>query len=93
MPNKLRKLVKPDEDHYIVFLMGWGDDVSGNRSKQYNAHLNIYSVNKSLPGQLLQQEYFVGFRSTSNVAGSTEQFSVWRDELKLAHSSSFTSLF
>ncbi|KAJ3796555.1 hypothetical protein GGU11DRAFT_746008 [Lentinula aff. detonsa] len=64
MPNSLRPLADGD-DLYVIMMPLWCDDVSGNKSKQYNKHINIYSVNGSLPGQLLQQEYFVNFISTS----------------------------
>ncbi|KAJ7870959.1 hypothetical protein B0H14DRAFT_3571865 [Mycena olivaceomarginata] len=54
--------------------MPWADDVSGNRSKQYNAYMNMYIANINLPHQLLSQEYFVRFCATSQYASSLEQF-------------------
>ncbi|KAF9065870.1 hypothetical protein BDP27DRAFT_1384442 [Rhodocollybia butyracea] len=80
MPNPLHKIAKGD-DLYVVMLPLWCDDVSGNKSKQYNKHINIYSVNGSLPGRLLQQEYFVNFVSTSPHATSLEQFKSLRDQI------------
>ncbi|KAJ3780374.1 hypothetical protein GGU10DRAFT_397813 [Lentinula aff. detonsa] len=81
MPNPLRELAG-GEDLYVVMIPLWCDDVSGNKSKQYNKHINIYSLNGSLPGQMLQQEYFVNFVSTSPNATPLEQFQSIRDELK-----------
>lgn len=53
--------------------MPWCDDVSGNVSKQFNPHTNIYIVNASLPHEHLVQEYFIRFSSTSPHASSCEQ--------------------
>lgn len=55
-------------------VIAWSDDVSGNVSKQYNAHTNIYITNANLPHRKLSQEYFVRYCSTSAVASSSEQF-------------------
>ncbi|KIK62529.1 hypothetical protein GYMLUDRAFT_242689 [Collybiopsis luxurians FD-317 M1] len=81
MPNQLRALAE-DEDLFVVMVPLWCNDVLGNKSKQYSKHINIYSVNGSLPGQLLQQEYFVKFVSTSPHATALEQFTSLRDEIK-----------
>ncbi|KAI8995712.1 hypothetical protein BD414DRAFT_513439 [Trametes punicea] len=53
-------------------LMPWSDDVSGNRTKQYNAHTNVYIANANLPHAKLQQEYFY--------ASSSEQMRVIADD-------------
>lgn len=82
MPNPDRELVPENWDLYDVFMPLWADDVSCNKSKQYNKHINLYSVNSNLPGQLLHQEYFVQFVSTSPNASSPEQFSALKDIIK-----------
>ncbi|THU77701.1 hypothetical protein K435DRAFT_701826 [Dendrothele bispora CBS 962.96] len=79
MPNPKRDLVGKDEDLYVVMIPIWADDVSGNKSKQYNKHINLYMENSNLPARLLQQEYFVNFLSTSPNASSPEQFSEIRN--------------
>jgi len=81
MPNPLRDLAG-DEDLVVVMVPLWCDDVSGNKSKQYNKHINVYMANSNLPGRLLQQEYFVRFVSTSPHATSPEQFSALKDQIK-----------
>ncbi|KAJ7165402.1 hypothetical protein C8R46DRAFT_901106 [Mycena filopes] len=59
---------------FVLRIMPWADDVSGNRSKQYNAHMNMYFANTNLPHKKLAQEYFVRFCSTSPHASALEQF-------------------
>ncbi|KAJ7504030.1 hypothetical protein B0H11DRAFT_1710405, partial [Mycena galericulata] len=73
------------EDLFTVWVPVWADDVSGARSKQYQKHLNVYTANANLPGQLLQQEYFVRFVSTSPHAGALEQLKVVVDQVKSTH--------
>ncbi|KAJ6567792.1 hypothetical protein B0H10DRAFT_2168917 [Mycena sp. CBHHK59/15] len=82
MPNPLRKIAAGN-DLYVVMVPIWADDVSGNKSKQYNKHINMYMANSNLPGQLLQQEYFVRFVSMSPHATSPEQFSAVKDQIHL----------
>ena len=74
MPNPWRAIAGGDEI-IVIFLPIWVDDVSANKSKQYNKHINIYTQISNLPGRLLQQEYFVRFVSTSAYASSPEQLS------------------
>lgn len=81
MPNSLRKLAQ-DNDLYVVMIPLWCDDVSGNRSKQYNKHINMYMANSNLPGCLLQQEYFIRYVSASPHATAPEQFSLLREQIK-----------
>ncbi|KAJ7690611.1 hypothetical protein B0H14DRAFT_2420329 [Mycena olivaceomarginata] len=82
MPNEMRKLVGEDEDLFVVMASPWADDVSGNKSKQYNKHMNMYTGNGCLPGRLLQQEYHVHYVSTSPNASSAEQFAAFRDQVQ-----------
>jgi hypothetical protein len=67
---------------FTVWIPVWADDVSGARSKQYQKHINVYTANANLPGQLLQQEYFVRFVSTSPHAGALEQLKVVVNQVK-----------
>ena len=83
IPKSLRALAN-NKELYVVMLPLWCDDVSGNRSKQYNKHINMYMANSNLPGCLLQQEYFVCFMSTSPNATSPEQFSAVMNDIKYA---------
>jgi hypothetical protein len=62
---------------FAMRLMPWCDGVFGNRSKQYNAHTNIYVTNASLPHNKLSQKYFVRFSSTSPHASALEQFAAF----------------
>jgi hypothetical protein len=73
MPHPLREIAK-GRPIFRLRIMPWSDDVSGNVSKQYNAHTNMYVTNLNLPHQKLQQEYFIRFASTSPYASSSEQF-------------------
>ena len=84
MPHPLRALGKPV---YSVFVKLWGDDVSGNRTKQWNKHFNWYFQHAGIPSHLLHQEYFVRFASTSPDVSILDQASVIVDQLKYCLSS------
>ncbi|EJD34914.1 hypothetical protein AURDEDRAFT_75744, partial [Auricularia subglabra TFB-10046 SS5] len=84
MPNPLRAVADGDE-LFTVFVNLWADDVSGNVSKQYNKHINIYVSNMGLPSTLLQQEYFVRFVSTSPTASGPEQFAAIKEHIIATH--------
>ncbi|EJD47400.1 hypothetical protein AURDEDRAFT_62361, partial [Auricularia subglabra TFB-10046 SS5] len=71
---------------YTIFIHSWADDVSGNVSKQYNKHMNIYITNASMPASLLQQEFFITFVSTSQHASAAEQFSALKSQINGTHS-------
>ncbi|KAJ6532308.1 hypothetical protein DFH09DRAFT_1044141 [Mycena vulgaris] len=83
-PNLFRK-IDNGEDLFTVWVPTWADDVSGARSKQYQKHINVYSANANLSGQLLNQEYFVRFVSTSPHAGALEQLKVVVNQVKSTH--------
>ncbi|KAI0311552.1 hypothetical protein OF83DRAFT_1166297 [Amylostereum chailletii] len=68
---------------FTIFLMSWNDDVSGNVTKQFNAHLNTYLVNGNLPHRLLSQEFHVRFSATSPHAGALEQMDALCDDVGL----------
>lgn len=72
MPHPVRKVAK-GRPTFTLGMMAWADDVSGNRTKQYNAHTNVYVANINLPHKKLQQEYFIRFCSTSQDASALEQ--------------------
>jgi hypothetical protein len=82
MPNPMRKLVDDEEDLLVIMVSPWADDVSGNKSKQYNKHMKMYTGNGCLPGRLLQQEFHVHYISSSPHASSAEQFAAFRDHVK-----------
>ncbi|KAK7008238.1 hypothetical protein R3P38DRAFT_2948527 [Favolaschia claudopus] len=79
MPNPLRQKAR-GRPMFRLRIMPWSDDVSGNVSKQYNAHTNMYVTNLNLPHKKLAQEYFVRFSSTSPHASSSEQFVALGDD-------------
>lgn len=81
IPNRFRS-IDNGEDLFTVWVPIWADDVSGARSKQYQKHINVYTANANLPGQLLQQEYFVRFVSTSPHAGALEQLKIVVNHVK-----------
>ncbi|KAF5384429.1 hypothetical protein D9615_003465 [Tricholomella constricta] len=81
MPNILRETSK-GKPLFRIRVMVWSDDVSGNVSKQYNAHTNVYVTNVNIPHRISSQEYFVRFCSTSPHASSSEQFVALSDDFK-----------
>lgn len=80
MPHPVRSIAK-GRPAFCIRVMPWVDDVSGNQSKQYNAHMNTYMANVSLPHEKLTQEYYVRFCSTSPDASGTEQVDAMAQDL------------
>ncbi|KAJ6608351.1 hypothetical protein B0H10DRAFT_1955505 [Mycena sp. CBHHK59/15] len=80
MPNPVRKIAKGCPV-FSLWIVPWSDNVSGNVSKQFNLHMNLYMLNANLPHQKSSQEYFVQFCSASPHASSREQFKALADDL------------
>ncbi|KAH9967696.1 hypothetical protein BJV74DRAFT_879922 [Russula compacta] len=57
---------------YSVPLVIFQDDVSGNRSKQWNKHYLCYLSNGTIPCQKLESEFHVRFVATSPFASPLE---------------------
>ncbi|XP_006462267.1 hypothetical protein AGABI2DRAFT_47524, partial [Agaricus bisporus var. bisporus H97] len=84
MPNPDRALAE-GEPLYTSFIDVFGDDVSGNQSKSWNKHWNIYITHRNLPRKHLQHNYNIRFISTSPTAQVPEQFQSVLEILKSTH--------
>jgi hypothetical protein len=74
MPHPLRKMAN-GRPVYLVPLIIFEDDMSGNQSKQWNKHYSAYFSNASLPRHLIEQEFYTRFICTSNTAEPLEMMS------------------
>ncbi|KAF7982629.1 hypothetical protein HWV62_27053 [Athelia sp. TMB] len=71
MPHPLRATAK-GRMVYSIPLIIFEDDVSGNRSKQWNKHYSCYMSNGALPRTKLDNEFHVRFVATSPHAAPLE---------------------
>lgn len=84
MPNLLRDLAE-GEPLYTSWISVYEDDVSGNQSKQWNKHINIYFKHANLGRVLTTQDAHIHFASSSPHASSTEQVFALRELIRYDH--------
>ncbi|KAI6017435.1 hypothetical protein EDC04DRAFT_2870103 [Pisolithus marmoratus] len=66
---------------YNVPLIIFMDDISGNISKQWNKHHVIYMSNANLPCEMLEQEFYVQFVTSSPHAASMELMHAMKESI------------
>ncbi|KAI6138558.1 hypothetical protein BKA82DRAFT_158153 [Pisolithus tinctorius] len=66
---------------YNVPLIIFMDDVSGNISKQWNKHHVIYVTNANLPREMLEQEFYVRFMTSSPHAAPMELMHAMKESI------------
>lgn len=71
MPHPLREKAG-SRMVYSIPLAVFIDDVSGNKSKQWNKHFSCYMSNGALPRTKLENEFHVRFVATSPFASPLE---------------------
>ena len=91
MPNPDR-VIAGGAPLYTSFADYFADDVSGNKSKAWNKHWNIYTAHRNLPRRYLQQEFHIHLVSTSPTASISEQFSTLKRTIEYAFPSHFSQI-
>ncbi|KAF8170969.1 hypothetical protein K438DRAFT_1982253 [Mycena galopus ATCC 62051] len=71
MPHPLREIAS-SRMVYSIPIVIFIDDVSGNKSKQWNKHFSCYMSNGALPRNKLENEFHVRFVATSPFASPLE---------------------
>lgn len=64
MPHPFREKAG-NKKVYAVPVIVFMDDVSGNTSKQWNKHFNVYISNGTIPRETLDKEFSTRFVTTS----------------------------
>lgn len=59
---------------YVSYVEIFGDDVSGNRSKQWNKHENQYLSHRNLPRDMVSMQAHVHYLSSSTCWTINQQF-------------------
>ncbi|KDQ14121.1 hypothetical protein BOTBODRAFT_110526 [Botryobasidium botryosum FD-172 SS1] len=86
MPHPLRELAQ-GRPVYSIPLIIFLDDVSGNKSKQWNKHHSCYVSNGALPRQIQEKEVNVRFVSTSPHASPGEMMQAIKTSLRRTYDS------
>lgn len=73
------------EPLYISYVEVFGDDVSGNRSKAWNRHWNVYVSHRNLPRTIASNEFHVHFFSTSQDVPIYEQLNEVKRAIEETH--------
>ncbi|KIK24423.1 hypothetical protein PISMIDRAFT_98570, partial [Pisolithus microcarpus 441] len=76
---------------YNVPLIIFMDNVSGNISKQWNKHHVIYMSNANLPREMLEQEFYVWFVTSSPHAAPMELMHAMKESILNAAESGVTA--